>query len=592
MSLQLKLSNINENVVTINNDSSTLITQPVGLKKSLKDYQTIGLNWLYFLHKENINGILADEMGLGKTVQTIALLQHLHNINERGPHLIVVPASTLRNWEREINSWSENLQCLLYYGKQNEREEIQYSILDKRREYQKKLTDTEYDFDILLTTYQICLGKSDRAFLRSIKFNYLILDEAQSIKNKDSRRYQSLFKLQPKHRLLLTGTPLQNNLDELLSLLHFLMPTLFSDIRHLSITKEIKKLRKHNLIHKEREYIEKMKMILSPFILRRLKNQVGLQIKSKSETIIKCNMTKYQRKLYDSVYMQSKEIFVEQDDGFMRNVNQYLNNILMQLRKVSNHPILIRSFYDDNIINDIAKILHTNDEEYSDDKLEDIILDLSKSSDLEIHEIVSQRAYLRKYKLKEEQLFNSSGKILTLKTLLLKLKQDGNRVIIFSQMTKVLDILELFLKHIQLGYVRLDGSTPVDDRQDIIDEFSENKDRYFVFLLSTLAGGVGINLISANIVIFYDISFNPHVDKQAEDRCHRIGQSKNVKIYKLITNNSVEEHMLSMAEEKKELNDIILNEGKYQNKFANEDYGEKENEEEKREFVKNYLLKN
>lgn len=588
----LDTCNIDDRRVCVDTQrSDLLIPQPEGLRRELKSYQVVGLNWLNLLHKENINGILADEMGLGKTIQTISLFQHLLESKEKGPHLIVVPSSTLRNWEREVTTWS-TLSTLIYYGKQKDREDIQYEIIEHRNDYKSGQVDSEYNFDIMITTYQVSMGKVDRGFLKSIKFNYLVLDEAQNIKNKESRRYQSLYRLKSQHRLLLTGTPLQNNLDELVSLLSFLMPSLFSDVGKVKISSEIKRLRKMNLIDEERDYVEKMKLILDPFILRRLKSQVGMQIEPKKEYIINCEMTDLQRDLYETIFRNSKDLIDEQEkeaeNGKKKHMNQYLSNVLMQLRKVVNHPFLIRSSYPDDSVRKIATKLHSVDDDYSSDRLEDVVQDLMLLSDFELNDIVSCRPYLRDYKLNNDQILNTSGKFKVLKRLLPKLRERGRRVIIFSQMTRVLDVLEVFLKDMHLGYLRLDGKTPVEERQNLIDEYTDNQEKYFVFLLSTLAGGVGINLVSANVVIFYDISFNPHVDRQAEDRCHRLGQEKEVEIYKLITVDSIEEHMLKMAEEKKELNDIMLNEGKYEKKFSHCNDND-EGEESKVQLVKSYM---
>jgi SWI/SNF-related matrix-associated actin-dependent regulator 1 of chromatin subfamily A len=240
-----------------------------------------------------------------------------------------------------------------------------------------------------------------------------------------------------------------------------------------------------------------------------------------------------------------------------------LNNILMQMRKMANHPLLCRSFYTQDQVVTIRDILKQSDPDHIDDDPEYLLEDLEMCSDYDLHMTCKDNSLLSGLKLSDEQLFESAAKMIKLRKLLKELKANGNRVLLFSQMTKVLDILELFLEHEGYSFVRLDGQTPVNSRQEIIDDY--NKDRsIFIFLLSTKAGGMGINLTSAETVIFYDISFNPQVDKQAEDRCHRLGQDKQVKVIKLIAEDTVDQYMLQLSEQKKELHDSMLEEGAFE----------------------------
>jgi len=245
----------------------------------------------------------------------------------------------------------------------------------------------------------------------------------------------------------------------------------------------------------------------------------------------------------------------------------------MQLRKVSNHPLLLRVYYDDQMIRQIAQILTAFDSHYQRDRPEDVAIELSSSSDWEIHEICYARRnslrQLEPFLLTDEQVFNISGKMNKLKEILERLKAENHRILIFSQMTKMMNILGCFFHRLGHSFIRLDGSTPVNDRQVLIDKFNDSPD-IFIFLLSTRAGGLGINLSSADTVIFYDIAFNPQVDRQAEDRCHRLGQTKQVNVITLLTANSCEEQIWEMAHEKKELNDIMLEEGEYSKKYQDE----------------------
>eukprot|EP01125_Pyxidicula_operculata_P012873 TRINITY_DN4246_c0_g2_i1.p1 TRINITY_DN4246_c0_g2~~TRINITY_DN4246_c0_g2_i1.p1 ORF type:complete len:821 (+),score=249.65 TRINITY_DN4246_c0_g2_i1:1828-4290(+) len=547
-------------------------------------------------------------MGLGKTVQSIALLSLLKDQGKLdAPSLVVVPSSALKQWENEILKFSPNLVVQTYHGSLPDRQDMQSELLSAT----SKESSNPYGYDVLLTTYQLTGGKKDRSFLKKIEFYYLILDEAHNIKNQKSLRFQTLFRLNSKRRLLLTGTPLQNNLEELWTLLNFLMPDEFSSLR-LQNYKEVfaeyikaktGNSRKRRKLSDQTQYIKRIKTILGPFILRRLKSHVTLELPEKKVSIEYCEMTKLQGDLYVSIYQQSKTVWAkhqqdmkskkkkkkysdyddediveDEDDEFIDDdlddegvkkpkkknkspsMHGYLNNILMQLRKACNHPILLRNYYTDERIENIASILHEVDPEYRKDSVDNIIPELSKQSDWELHQTCYKWNELREYRLDEEYLYSSAGKLVYLSKLLPQLYQGGHRILMFSQMTKVLDVLQPFLDHMGYRYLRMDGSTDVGTRQGLIDQYNDNPD-IFIFLLSTRAAGLGINLTSADTVIFYDICFNPQVDRQAEDRCHRLGQSKTVHVIKLVTSNTCEEHILQMAYEKKELNDIVLGEG-------------------------------
>ncbi|EGC30034.1 hypothetical protein DICPUDRAFT_158303 [Dictyostelium purpureum] len=593
-------------------DKNKLITQPKTINKTMRNYQLIGLNWMAVLYKENINGILADEMGLGKTVQTISVLAHImETYNDCGPHLIIVPATVMSNWGRELETWCPTLKVIRYYGNIKEREELRYDI---RKMKPKK------DFHIILTTYNLLFSNLDRAFLKKFDYSYLILDEAQNIKNSDSRRYKNIFKIQSKHRLLLTGTPLQNNLYELWSLLNFLMPHIFGSTS-----------KNNYLLNQLLEYkgddsdsaLSRMKKILSPFILRRLKSTVSKELKPKKEIIERCVMPEFQQNTYNTVIKRSKAQWANRDlikqkedtkkrkkkstslldpdcdlldltidDSVVENGNGeekltakqkelakqikqgngsfVLNNILMQLRKASNHPLLCKNiFYTEEQIDDIVKTLARNDKEWIEYRYDvPALKELFQSfSDYEVFKNICENPLLAdKYWIDDEQFYETSAKCIKLKEILQKeIHENKSKVLIFSQMTKVLDILEDVLSIFGESFTRLDGQTPVNERQDIIDHFTNSKD-IPVFLLSTNAGGLGINLTCANVVIFYDLSFNPQVDRQAEDRAHRLGQEREVIVYKLLTENTVDIDIFNSANEKKKLNDNILEEGTYTEK--------------------------
>uniref|UniRef100_A0A6B2KXP7 Uncharacterized protein n=1 Tax=Arcella intermedia TaxID=1963864 RepID=A0A6B2KXP7_9EUKA len=566
----------------------------------LTGYQLVGMNWLYLLHQENLNGILADEMGLGKTLQTIALITLL---KEKGlytsPSLIVVPASALAQWGNEIKKWSPTLKYEIYNGSVGERQVLQERFLRKSTDEGRV---NPYDYDILLTTYQLIGGKGDRSFLKKIFFHYVVLDEAHNIKNQKSQRFQILFRLVSKRRLLLTGTPLQNNLEELWTLLTFLMPKEFTAMKlqnYKQVFAEFIKndKKKRQKLSDKNLYIRRIKTILGPFILRRLKAHASLEIPEKITHIEICEMGEAQRSLYNRVFQKSKNIWANHKDfqsnkkskqanltideeildlqsdlnlpdpkgnGGVIKMQTLINNILMQLRKTCNHPILQRTFYSEEDLEKVADVLLEIDPEYENERIEQVMKELKGLSDWEIHKIcLKWPEDLGELQLTDEEMWESSTKLVVLRDLLGRFYKNNNRILIFSQMTKVLDFLEPFLDSLGYRYLRLDGSTEVGARQGLIDEFNTNVD-IFVFLLSTTAGGVGINLTAADTVVFYDMAFNPQVDRQAEDRCHRLGQTKQVHVYRLICKESCEEAIFAMAQEKKQLNDIVLQEGDYQ----------------------------
>ncbi|KAM9972341.1 hypothetical protein ACTFIW_007400 [Dictyostelium discoideum] len=608
--------------------SHKLVAQPKIINKVMRNYQLIGLNWMAVLYKEKINGILADEMGLGKTVQTISLLAHIKEAyNDNGPHLVVVPATILANWEREFQTWCPSLSIVRYYGNLREREELRYELKKKK---------PGKDFNVILTTYNLLFANNDRGFLKRFDYSFLILDEAQNIKNSDSKRYKNIFKIGAHHRLLLTGTPLQNNLYELWSLLNFLMPHIFGSVK-----------KDNYLLNQLLEYngddcdsaITRMKKILSPFILRRLKSTVSKELKPKIEHVEICKLPQFQDETYKNIIERSKSqwrlrnelllkkekeekekekqslinsnsnikrkrktsiINIEKDEiieidgdsngGGLIDLTKtndekdmelsinlksngsgqfVLNNILMQLRKAANHPLLCKNiFYNDNQIRDIVNHLATKDKDWSDYRNDIPSLKelFDTYSDYDVFKTVCEHEDLGdKYWIPDEQFIETSTKCLKLKEILAKeIGVNKSKVLIFSQMTRVLDILEDVLDIFGYNFTRLDGSTPVNERQSIIDHFS-SKETIPVFLLSTNSGGLGINLTCANVVVFYDLSFNPQVDRQAEDRAHRLGQEREVIIYKLLAENTVDINIHESANQKKKLNDNVLEEGTFNN---------------------------
>lgn len=497
----------------------------------LKPYQLIGLKWLLLLHEHKLSGILADEMGLGKTIQAIAFLSQLYENGIKGPHLITVPSSTLDNWVRELKLWCPSLKVVIYYGSVEDRRYLKHDILNE---------DIEYN--VIVTTYNLAIGNdSDRSLFRKLRLKYALFDEGHMLKNMNSLRYRHLMAINAEHRLLLTGTPLQNNLLELMSLLNFIMPSLFSSsTTQLSKMFSMKSHEEQSPF--ERDRISQAKLIMKPFILRRVKSEVLQQLPAKEEKVEFCSMSEKQLVLYQSLFKKLKTS--------VNGEKRELCNVMMQLRKMANHPLLHRQYYTREKLKAMSKLMLKEPTHFDADAAL-IQEDMEVMSDFELHQLCKQYTSICSYQL-ETDLLLDSGKFHHLKELLASLKNKGDRVVLFSQFTMMLDIVEVLMKHLKHRYVRLDGQTPIADRIVLIDEFNTDTD-IFVFLLSTRAGGLGINLTSANVVILHDIDCNPYNDKQAEDRCHRVGQTKTVKVIKLIAKDSIEDCILQLSQKKLKL---------------------------------------
>ncbi|KTW30700.1 hypothetical protein T552_00412 [Pneumocystis carinii B80] len=525
------------------NQQPNLIPDTVKLKR----YQLFGVNWLNLLYRKKLSGILADEMGLGKTCQIIAFFAHLLELGKTGPHLIVVPASTLENWLRELAKFCPSLKVEPYYGTQNERLDIRYHL------------EENPDYNIIITTYQLATGsKEDRTFLRRQRFDVCVYDEGHFLKNSLSERYKHLMNINANFRLLLTGTPLQNNLKELISLLFFILPTLFSEnIEKLITVFKIKTINDGNsgstLLSEQR--IMRAKSMMTPFVLRRKKIHVLNDLPKKIQHIEFCEMNKEQQSIYDECIFTQKKSVEERAAGIeSKNDGKRTYNILMQLRKATNHPLLFRRIYNNVILKKIAKNI-MKEPDYQNANQNYIYEDMEVMTDFEIHQLCKKFPSIQSFALKGTPWMNS-GKVEKLKYILMEAKERGNKVLLFSQFVETLNILEEVLETLNIAFTRLDGRTSVDTRQDIIDQFTDESD-ITVFLLSTKAGGFGINLSCANIVILYDGSFNPHDDKQAEDRAHRVGQIKEVHVIRLVTKNTIEEYIQSLANTKLALDSSV-----------------------------------
>ncbi|KAI9894936.1 MAG: hypothetical protein M1814_000156 [Vezdaea aestivalis] len=529
---------------SIANRRSIFLEKPKSMSPDvdLKDYQLVGLNWLTLLWNHKLSGILADDMGLGKTCQVIAFLAHLKEINVNGPHLIIVPGSTIENWLREFQKFCPALAVEPYYGSQADRAEYRENILSNRA-----------SINAVVTTYDIATQKDDNFFLRKRLLPVVcVYDEGHYLKNSKSQRYDKLMRIHATFRLLLTGTPLQNNLKELASLLGFILPHVFrehsEDLESIFRHKAKTSGEAHEALLSNSR-VERAKSMLTPFVLRRKKEQVLQHLPAKSCRVELCDMTELQLHLYEKQKQLIRAARTSRESG--KKPENDVGNPMMLLRKGALHPMLFRHLYDDPKIAQMAKLC-LSEPKFRDSEEKLVYEDMSYMNDTELHNFCCEYPKrLAKFQL-DERAFMESGKVQKLISLLNQYKANGDRVLVFSQFQMVLNIIELVLNTLDFEYMRLDGSTKIDERQDMIDQFYEDK-RIDVFMLTTKAGGAGINLAAANKVIIFDCSFNPQDDIQAENRAHRVGQTRAVEVVRLITRNTVEELIYKLGETKLKL---------------------------------------
>ncbi|XP_012659382.1 chromodomain-helicase-DNA-binding protein 6 isoform X2 [Otolemur garnettii] len=472
----------------------------------LREYQLEGMNWLLFNWYNRKNCILADEMGLGKTIQSITFLSEIFLRGIHGPFLIIAPLSTITNWEREFRTWTE-MNAIVYHGSQISRQMIQqYEMV--YRDAQGNPLSGVFKFHVVITTFEMILA--DCPELKKIHWSCVIIDEAHRLKNRNCKLLEGLKLMALEHKVLLTGTPLQNSVEELFSLLNFLEPSQFPS--ETAFLEEFGDL-------KTEEQVKKLQSILKPMMLRRLKDDVEKNLAPKQETIIEVELTNIQKKYYRAI--------LEKNFSFLtKGANQHnmpnLINTMMELRKCCNHPYLINGA-EEKILEDFRK-------SHSPDALD----------------------------FQLQAMIQAAGKLVLIDKLLPKLIAGGHKVLIFSQMVRCLDILEDYLIQRRYTYERIDGRVRGNLRQAAIDRFCKPDSDRFVFLLCTRAGGLGINLTAADTCIIFDSDWNPQNDLQAQARCHRIGQSKAVKVYRLITRNSYEREMFDKASLKLGLDKAVL----------------------------------
>ncbi|KAL1354807.1 hypothetical protein HN51_006861 [Arachis hypogaea] len=477
----------------------------------LKSYQLKGVKWLISLWQNGLNGILADQMGLGKTIQTIGFLSHLIGKGLHGPYMIIAPLSTLSNWKNEFSRFAPSVPAIIYHGNRQERDVI-------RRKHMPVTIGPK--FPILITSYEVALNDAKK-HLRVYPWKYLVVDEGHRLKNSKCKLVKELKWINAQNKLLLSGTPLQNDLAELWSLLNFILPDIFASLEEFKSWFNLSGKCNNGATKEELEetrrgqVVTKLHAILRPFLLRRMKSDVEISLPRKKEIIIYANMTEHQKKLQDHLVNKTLENYFADMKSMGRGIKT-LNNLVIQLRKVCNHPDLLESAFDGSWL-------------YP-----------------PVNEIVEQ-----------------CGKFRLLERLLERLFARKHKVLIFSQWTKVLDILDYYLSEKGFEVCRIDGSVKLDERKRQIHEFNDENSNCRVFLLSTRAGGLGINLTAADTCILYDSDWNPQVDLQAMDRCHRIGQTKPVHVYRLSTAQSVEGRMLKRAFSKLKLEHVVIAKGHF-----------------------------
>lgn len=454
----------------------TKIPKPRGLKATLRDYQHEGLNWMVFLHENKLGGCLADDMGLGKTLQTIAFLKHLKNTEKPNkPSIIIAPTSLIFNWNQEIEKFCKSLKILTYTG-------------TKRKEEIKNFSKT----DLIITTYGTIINDID--FLQKEEFNYVILDESQAIKNPNSKRYKSVRLLQAYNRMVLTGTPIENNTFDLYAQLNFLNPGLLGSMAHFKqvFADGIDK-------YQDQEISALLHKIITPFVLRRTKEQVATELPEKTESIIYCEMGKEQKKVYDFYKKKYRDYLKEKvDENGVKKAQLYILEGLTKLRQVCNSTALVST--------------------------------------------------------KEEDYGNEAVKLDTLTEHILD-KTGQHKILVFSQFVTMLSLIKERLDSEGITYEYLDGATR--DRQKCVENFQNNKD-IRVFLISLKAGGTGLNLTEADYVYIVDPWWNPAVENQAIDRCYRIGQKKRVMAYRMICKDTIEEKIVKLQGKKKSVASSII----------------------------------
>ena len=448
---------------------------PTHATAEFREYQLKGFGWLWFMYKYGLNGILADDMGLGKTLQALTVLQKAKEVDGSMPTLVICPTTVVFNWESEIQKFAPELTCLKLAG-------------SDRKNHFKEIPN----YDVVITSY--ALIRRDIKHFKDINFRYIILDESQNIKNAMSQTAQAVKQLQANHKLALSGTPIENKLEELWSVFDFLMPGFLLSVAEFNARYV------NPIMERQDKTVEKrLKLQIYPFILRRMKRDVAKDLPDKVENIAYCELTDEQKDFYLQVLDSTKEeLFKSIEQNGLEKSRLSIFSALLRLRQICCHPRL----YDKENVKHIM----------------------------------------------------SSGKFEKLKSMLEEIISEGHRVLLFSQFVNMLDIVKGWLEREGIEYEYLTGKTK--DRQAAVEHFNSSK--IPIFLISLKAGGTGLNLTGADYVIHYDPWWNPAVEDQATDRAYRIGQTKKVFVYRLITKNTVEEKIQKLKTIKRNLVDSVI----------------------------------
>ncbi|KAL8723883.1 MAG: hypothetical protein Q9181_007110 [Wetmoreana brouardii] len=595
----------------------------------MRDYQLEGLTWLSCLYQVGLNGILADEMGLGKTVQLISFLAFLREKGTNGPFLILGPLSTVTNWVNEFKRWAPKIPVVMYHGNPQTRAQI--------RRQQLKGNARGERFPVVCTSYEICMR--DKKYLATYQWKYIVVDEGHRLKNFNCKLVKELKQYPTDSRMILTGTPLQNNLSELWSLLNYLLPEAFSDLEHFESIFNFSDVQDKDspeyLLTKERrqDTIDSLHAILKPFLLRRVKADVENHLPPKREYILYAPLTSEQKEIYRKIkdgeirsYLEEKAIerisgvkLDSKSAGTKRKATGSGNATPNKSTKSSRDSTPATSIrgrtrakrkpYTEISDADFFKHLDDPSADLSDASSDsDAGSDPSNSETLKAARREVSRKALQNPVMQlrlacnsphhfyypwapdqdpDSKLITQSGKMLMLDRLVPYLFKKGHKVILFSQFSRQLDFLEEWATTLRGWNVcRIDGGVKAEDRTEQIEAFNKRKD-FKLFLLSTRAGGLGINLTAADTVILYDSDWNPQQDLQAQDRAHRIGQKRPVIVYRLATKGTVEQTLLEKADGKRRLEKIVIQKEKFRT-FSNivgDKYGGKMGYEELQEIL-------
>ena len=540
-------------------DSAKLVEVPLRQPKLMegcvmKPFQIYGLNWLYLLYKNQYGSILADDMGLGKTCQVISLIcamvedwdRNGTNGGERPwPNVIVVPPSTLANWAAEFKRFAPKLNVTLYQGSQSARDEIAYEIQEDASSHH-----------VVLTSYTQLSRQDDISNIRRLRPMVAVFDEGHKMKNPKTKLYRDLLRITATWRLVLSGTPVQNNLMEMIALLQFVEPGLFQahfeNLEALFNQKvSLTAVSKGALLHSER--VGRARTILEPFILQRRKEQVLQDLPPKTTRVVTCKMDPVQEAIYRDYERRFRKSDSQEPAAAKEGRDNDTNNVWIQLRKSSIHPQLFRRFFKDRDVEKIAEVLMKKvpQSELKQPRLDHLINELKALSDFELHLWCRDYKCIRNYDLPDGSWMDCA-KVSALLDLIRGYQANGDRALVFTRFAKVIEILGECLASEGIEYLSLQGNTDVSARQELINEFNADES-IPVFLLTTGSGGTGINLTAANKVIIFDQSDNPQDDIQAENRAHRLGQTRPVEIIRLISEGTVEELVYKACEKKLEL---------------------------------------